>query len=420
MKETSTNRERINMPDSSTERKKRIKELIKLLHAGKKLEQIKEEFKDVLRNISPAEIARIEEELIAEGMPREQIRKLCDIHLAVFKESLEKPKAEVKPGHPIYTFMEEHKIILQLLEQLENILQKVKGAKSFSEIRHDTDDLKKIAENLMEIEKHNVREENVLFPHLEKHGISEPPAIMWAEHNELRDKKKKLIELTKSIDKLDFKQFQKQLVETVNYIAETLTSHIHKENNILYPAALATTTEEEWKDIKEQCDELGYCSFTPEYARVSLEEEAKKRGITPEGLIAFETGNLSKPEIEAIFNTLPVDITFVDANDTVRYFSKAKERIFPRTKAIIGRKVQQCHPLKSIHIVNRVIDDLRKGRRTSADFWIDVQEKKIYIRYFPVRNEKGEYLGCLEVSQDITEIQKIKGERRLLNDVWHA
>jgi hypothetical protein len=135
--------------------------------------------------------------------------------------------------------------------------------------------------------------------------------------------------------------------------------------------------------------------------------------------IAFETGNLTKQEIEAIFNTLPVDITFVDANDTVRYFSKAKGRIFPRTSAIIGRKVQQCHPLKSVHVVNQVIDDLRKDRRQSADFWIDTQEKKIFIRYFPVRNDKGEYLGVLEVSQDITEIQKIKGERTLLNDVPH-
>jgi hypothetical protein len=136
--------------------------------------------------------------------------------------------------------------------------------------------------------------------------------------------------------------------------------------------------------------------------------------------IAFETGNLSKQEIEAIFEALPIEMTFVDANDTVRYYSKSKERIFPRTKAIIGRKVQQCHPSKSIHIVNRVIEDLRKGRRQSADFWIDMQGKKIYIHYFPVKNEKGEYIGCLEVSQDITEILKIKGERRLLDDVWHA
>ena len=153
---------------------------------------------------------------------------------------------------------------------------------------------------------------------------------------------------------------------------------------------------------------------------IDRKEKIKERRATSEGLIAFETGNLSPKEIEAIFETLPVEITFVDTNDTVRYYSKVKDRIFPRTRAILGRKVQQCHPLKSVHIVNRVIDDLRKGRRQSADFWIDVQGKKIYIRYFPVKNEKGEYLGVLEVSQDITEIQKIKGERRLLDDVHHA
>jgi PAS domain S-box-containing protein len=134
-------------------------------------------------------------------------------------------------------------------------------------------------------------------------------------------------------------------------------------------------------------------------------------------LINFKTGKLSKKEIEAIFETLPVEITFVDANDTIRYYSKARERIFPRTKTIIGRKVQQCHPPKSVHMVNLVIDDLRKGKRLSADFWINKEGKKIYIRYFAVRNEKGEYLGCLEASQDITEIQKIKSERRLLSDV---
>jgi len=268
----------------------------------------------------------------------------------------------------------------------------------------------------MEIEKHNVREENVLFPHLEKHGISEPPAVMWAEHDELRDQKKKLVELSKSAGKIEFKEFQKQLTETASYIGETLTSHIYKENNILYPAALAASTEEEWRDIKEQCNELGYPNFTPEHAKVPFETEATRRVTAPEGVLSFETGKMSKQEIEALFNSLPVDITFVDSSDTVRYFSKSKDRIFPRTKAIVGRKVQQCHPPKSIHIVNQVVEDLKKGRRQSADFWLDMQGKKIYIRYFPVRNEKGEYLGTLEVSQDITGIQKIKGERRLLDE----
>ena len=132
------------------------------------------------------------------------------------------------------------------------------------------------------------------------------------------------------------------------------------------------------------------------------------------GQIVFETGSFSKEELETLFNTLPVDMTFVDKEDTVRYFSKAKERIFPRTKAVIGRKVQQCHPPKSIHVVNKILDDFRNGHRHVAEFWIHSKERLIYIRYFAVRDKNGEYLGCLEVTQDITDIKKIEGEKRLL------
>ena len=133
-------------------------------------------------------------------------------------------------------------------------------------------------------------------------------------------------------------------------------------------------------------------------------------------VIDFETGSLTREEIEGLLNTLPVDTTFVDASGSVRYFNKAEDRVFPRTKAIIGRKVQNCHPQKSVHIVSQVIDDLKNGRRKSADFWIDMNQRKIYIRYFPVRNQKGEYLGIIEATQDITDIKKIEGERRLLNE----
>jgi PAS domain S-box-containing protein len=131
-------------------------------------------------------------------------------------------------------------------------------------------------------------------------------------------------------------------------------------------------------------------------------------------MISFETGSLNSEEVGSIFNSLPFDLTFVDKEDTVRYYSQGEERIFPRTKAVIGRKVQQCHPQKSIHVVNQILDGFRKGERDSAVFWINAGDRKIYIRYFPVRNQEGEYLGCVEVTQDITDIQKIEGEKRLL------
>ncbi len=132
------------------------------------------------------------------------------------------------------------------------------------------------------------------------------------------------------------------------------------------------------------------------------------------GKIVFETGSFSKEDLETLLNTLPVDITFVDKEDTVRYFSQTKERIFPRTKAVIGRKVQQCHPQKSLHVVNKILEDFKNNKRDVAEFWINLNNRLIYIRYFPVRNKNGEYIGCLEVTQDITDIKKIKGEKRLL------
>jgi len=145
-----------------------------------------------------------------------------------------------------------------------------------------------------------------------------------------------------------------------------------------------------------------------------MSEPSEKKESEREGAVTFETGTLSKEEIEAIFNNLPVDITFVDKDDTVRYFSQSKDRIFVRTNAVIGRKVQQCHPQKSVHVVNRLMEDFKGGRRDVGEFWINLEGRLILIRYFPIRSKNGEYLGCIEVTQDITNIKKIEGEKRLL------
>ena len=130
--------------------------------------------------------------------------------------------------------------------------------------------------------------------------------------------------------------------------------------------------------------------------------------------VVFETGEFSTKELEAVLNTLPVDITFVDKEDRVRYFSQSKERIFPRTKAVIGRKVQQCHPQRSLHVVEEILNDFKENKREEAGFWINMGGRLIYIRYFAVRDKAEKYLGCLEVTQDITDIKKIEGEKRLL------
>ncbi len=396
------------------DKKEVLKNMIKRLHAGEDPVKIKEEFKDFIKDTDSTSIAKIEEELIKEGMPREEIHKLCDVHIALFNESIEKEKVHTPSGHPIHILMKEHKILLRFAEDFKNVVQKPSEKKS-SLTRQELDDIKQAAEYFQNSSSHYLREENVLFPYLEKHGITQPPAMMWMEHDKIRGIEKNIFQWIESHQKTDSKLGIGELKELVILLTETLSNHFTKENNILFPAGLKVITDNEWIDIRREFDELGYCPFTPETV-MRTRKESQKSTVKPEkgSMFSFETGNLSFKEIESILNSLPVDLTFVDKEDTVRYFSQTKERIFPRTKAVIGRKVQQCHPQKSIHVVDQILDDFKKGRRDVADFWIKLNERVIYIRYFPVRDSNDRYLGCLEVTQDITDIKSIEGEKRLL------
>ncbi|MEM3773996.1 MAG: DUF438 domain-containing protein [Candidatus Bathyarchaeia archaeon] len=401
------------------ERKKVLKEILRQLHAGAPPEQVKERFRQFLEGVSSLEIAKIEQELVSEGVSREELQRLCDVHLAIFREQLEKQKVEVAPTSPIGILLEEHKMIQQIAEKLNVLAEKVQKAESQDAAIGELSQLRHVADELLDAEKHYLREENALFPVLERHGISEPPAIMWMEHNQLREKKKQLKALIENASKMNFSDFKRQLGELAKAVGDMLNSHIYKENNILFPAAQRVVTEQEWSTIRADFDEIGYCCFTPEHLIAkpakTLEKPAAEEKPMPEGTIQFETGSLTKEEIEAILNTLPVDITFVDKDDAVKYFSKPDKRIFVRTKAILGRKVQLCHPQKSVHVVNRILEAFRRGEKDVAEFWIQKEGRLIHIRYFAVRDKDGKYLGTMEVSQDITDIKKIEGEKRLLD-----
>jgi len=403
------------MSYEESDKKEILKKLIMRLHEGAKVEDIKEEFKNVVKDASPALISQAEEELIREGVPREKIRELCDVHIAVFKESLEKAKTIAPPGHPIHTLMEEHKLMLQFATELHGLSKKIKEASDFDKSPKEKEQLNHIIKHLKGSENHYLREENVLFPYLEKHGITQPPAIMWTEHDKIREIKKKLYSRVDTYKATVFKDFMTQLQEISLTLSETLSDHFYKENNILFPTALKVIENQEWNTISKQFDEVGYCCFTPKSATLKpKEKEIELPANEAEDMISFETGSFSKEELESLLNNLPVDMTFIGRDDAVRYFSQGKDRVFVRTKAIIGRKVQQCHPQNSVHKVNQILEAFRKGSKDVAEFWINLEGKLIYIRYFPVRKD-GEYLGCLEVTQDITEIKNIEGEKRLLD-----
>jgi len=238
---------------------------------------------------------------------------------------------------------------------------------------------------------------------------------MWMDHDKIRAIKKDIYKLMDTFKNISPEEFIRKIALLSTDLSEMLSSHFYKENNILFPMALHVLSEDELKDIRLQFDEIGYCCFTPPSVLTPVEKTEEKELEKKEGMINLPTGSFTLEELEAVLNTLPVDITFVDKNDEVRYFSETKDRIFVRTKAVIGRKVQQCHPQKSVHIVEKIVNEFKKGTKDHADFWINLNGRLIYIRYFAVRDKNGNYLGTLEVTQDITDIKKIEGEKRLLD-----
>ena len=193
------------------------------------------------------------------------------------------------------------------------------------------------------------------------------------------------------------------------------------KEEIFCPYGYGYFSEDEWQKIYEESHEIGYCLINPdtawEPARVEPEEQAKREGEPEDNIVRFDAGVMTHEEINALLNTLPLDITFVGKDDTVRYFTQGKERIFARPKTIIGRHVQNCHPPASVHIVEKIVEDLKSGKKDHEDFWIRMGDDTIaYIRYFAVRNAEGEYLGVMEISQNIKPIQELSGEKRLLSD----
>ena len=390
----------------SERRKKALKEIIRLAHQGVPVEELKARFREELGELTPLEIAQLEQQLVQEGIPREELARLCDIHISLFQNALEKVQPIAPPWHPLTILMEEHRHMLALAQEMKGIGGRLAD-------RPDKGLLAELSEKLKLLEEadvHYLREENVLFPSLERHGITEPPAIMWLEHDHIRSLRKELRRLIAERPE----GFPRRLAELATALADVFTSHFYKETKILFPTALEVVREDEWTRIREEFDEVGYFRVSPPPLPAMVDPEPAPMGGER---IRLSTGDFTQEELEAVLNSLPVDITFVDAQDRVRYFNQPKGRIFLRAKAVLGRTVQNCHPPKSIHIVNRIVEDFKAGRRDVAEFWINMKGRLIYIRYFPVRNERGEYLGTIEVTQDITDIQRIKGEKRLLDDV---
>lgn len=412
--------------NNNQKRQEVLKRLIRGLHEGQDVAQVKEEFRRLLKDVSATEISQMEQALIAEGLPPEQIKALCDVHTQVFRESLDRQAAPgMSPGHPVYTFRRENEAIAQVVAALKQNIEELKTAGNLQAAAPAVQKAKMALSQLMEVDKHYLRKENLLFPFLEKHGASGPSAVMWAIHDDIRGWLKELQRILDGYASYDWAAFTAAIGKVASPLTTAITEMIYKENNILFAMALEKLSDAEWLAIQEQSPELGFFPLGP--AGEEMPTVAAKQ-LTPTATpsataeahpaaIALDTGSMTPEEINLVLKHLPVDITFVDKDDTVRYFSQTKERIFPRAKAVIGRKVQNCHPPASVHVVNRILNDFRQGKRDVAEFWIQVKGMFVHIRYFALRNEKGEYVGTLEVTQELTHLRELTGERRLLEDI---
>ena len=426
-------------------KKEKLKEMLKKLHWGEDEDKVNEEFKDVLRSISPLEIPLIEQELVKEGISSREIARMCDIHVEIFRESVKGAESEVKElpaGHPLRTLYEENIEIMkdaEILNLYASSLLNLEGKNRSNVLRT----LESIVRGLKAIGyTHYNREEMIHFPYLERRGPTAVPAVLWRKHDEIRSEINRLLREI-------LKENYEEIVKISQDLASRLIDMVFRENNILYPTLKVLLGEGEFKAIRMLDDEIGYYKIRPgdEWSsnaepimpyqiqeEITVEQlmnlpqylieemkskmgevksEPDKTGLIREGDVELEDGYMLPEEISAVFAAMPVDVTFIDKDDRVRFFSGGK-RIFTRTTSILGRPVQLCHPPKSVHIVNKILQAFKNGERNRAEFWINMQGRKILIQYFAIHNKEGEYLGALEFTQDVADIKKIEGEKRLL------
>lgn len=405
--------------NNSAQRKELLKHMILQLHKGEAPDAVRQQLTHLLKSIPYDEVVAVEQELINEGLPTEEVLKFCDIHTAVLDGHIDQSSARIIPaGHPVDTFKQENKALLQVTDTIEKIINELENNSASVIPREQSLKLLAHFNSLMDIDKHYRRKENLLFPFLEKKGITGPPTVMWGKHDEVRALLKDAIESLKVSVDASPEEFLAVLALGIKPAIKAVNDMIMKEEEILLPMTMDELTEAEWHEIYIQTNEIGYCLFDPKVEWHTLQKEGlagDEDKLLKDGIVRLPSGSFTYDELRLLLNTLPIDITFVDRNDQVKFFTQGTHRIFDRNRAILGRDVRMCHPPQSVHIVDQILADFKSGKENSAPFWIQMGGRFIYINYYPLRDEKGQYLGTFEFSQDLTELRALQGEQRLLS-----
>ncbi len=402
-----------------------ILEIVNQFFKGVPIEELQAKFdKELEGRITPAEFALAEQKMEDLGVKNSEFEAQIDDLIKVFKKSLEKVSiSELDAGHPLHTFMEENEAIKALISKLRE------SEKDIDINKVDHDFWKNAYDKLWQINTHYLRKENQLFPYLETKGFDKPSTVMWALHDDIRG----LIKFDRKL--LDEKNYE-ELFGTQEMMFNAIEDMIFKEEKILWPTSLELLDTSDWVAIRQGEDEVGYCLIEtppmwnpnwkhPSESNANADATDQKVEAIPftggngassnVGGINLEVGSITPEQINLIFKHLPFDVTYVDENDEVRYYNKGEDRVFPRSPGIIGRQVKFCHPPKSVHIVEKIVAAFKSGEKSEANFWINFHEKFVYIQYFAVRDNFGNYKGVLEITYDAKTVRELKGEQRLLD-----
>lgn len=312
---------------------------------------------------------------------------------------------ELPLGHPVKVYFEENEFINNILKEIQVV-----------DIENDYELFFNLFNQLSGVEKKFARKENQLFPYLEKYGWTGPSQGMWSFHDQIRG----FIKDTRSMIE------QKQYSKIPNYL-EIIDSELNRlfqvEEMRLFPYALELLKEDDWKEMKVGDQEIGWmltkapAAYPPDETYIHPSQDNTKRDLpfSIADRIKLDEGYLSSEQINLLLRFMPVDITYVDENDRVLFYNRGEERVFPRSAGIIGREVRFCHPPKSVDTVLRILEEFKAGTKDEAEFWINFKGKMIHIRYFALRDPEKNYKGVIEMSQDITHIQTLTGQQRLLD-----
>ena len=313
-------------------------------------------------------------------------------------------RGELPDGHPVRVYLEENLLIRRYIRELQSI-----------NIQEQLEFFSALFDKLSNVELHFRRKENQLFPYLEKYGWTSPSQNMWAFHDSIREEIK---EAKKAIASKEFEA----IVYTTAQVYRSLEHIMQVEEGRLLPNAMSMLSPEDWKEFREGDEEIGWMFESvptpypaPEYIHPSQDTKRKKLPFGIEDKTHYDEGYLTPEQVNSIFRILPVDITYVNENDQVVFYNRGDERVFPRSAGIIGREVKFCHPPKSVDQVLKILEEFKAGRQDVAEFWIEFKGQFVHIQYFAVRDEDKNYRGVIEMSQDVTHIRSLQGQKRLLD-----